>query len=264
MTVVGTAPGTSARRLALTVEELEVLRRRSAPVGAGLALPPGFVPAPAAPADPCSRAKLSSAARASLAARGLVDVAAPGDAHPALVRSLRALAAPGVGVLLAARRPDVAVTAALALDAATVVVLVRLDAVSVELSLAPAADLRHELGRLVPAPTCPASELAPGSVPLGAMAATGSAEADPSRPPRRDPASAVDVLDESFSGALLATVVRAGTGPVGSVLWLATRAGWLDAGPVTDQGGVRAVEMVPCDVADLGRRLAPLVALAAT
>jgi hypothetical protein len=205
----------TASRVLLSAGALDQLRLRT-----GCALPPGFRLAPSG--------------------GPLADLT---DAEAERVDDLRVLASPEVAVLIAARRPDLEVTACLALAGSRGAALLRTSPTAVELSAFPVTSLAAELTRVVPLPPRAAVARDVEVLPLTRLL-------DRARPPLQ------------AVGALTATVVAGGRGPVGALIWVLEPGGWRALEPLPGEAEP-LVRVAPTTPTGLAAGLAPLLAAAA-
>jgi hypothetical protein len=218
------------RRLVLSADALELLRRRvlppplSLPPGFGLAGPPAASPAATLPAE-----------------LELPD----GRVHPSVAGDLELLARPQLAVLVRAALPGLEVTACVAVAGVRGACLLRTGDTAVQLSCFAAGELAGELTRVVPAGPAPRRERPPEEVPLAELL-DGSAPS----------------LRGRVAGTLHATVVGAGR-VLGSVEWVWDGAGWIGLEPLPSRGGRPWARLVPVGPEDLPRWTAPYVAAAA-
>lgn len=236
---------TAARRLLLSTDALELLRRRA--LEPPLALPPGFA------LDAVSTAADSGDALEALVQDGaaVLDPGGEWSVHPSVAGDLHVLAVPELAVIVRAARPGLDVTACLAVSGPRGAGLLRTGDTAVQLSAFAATGLADELARVVPAPVPGAARPTAEEVPLDQLLdGTGSR------------------LHGRVTGTLHATVVS-GSGPdraggvVGSVEWVWDGAGWTGLQALPSRGGRPWVRLVPVEPADLGSWIAPLVAAAA-
>jgi hypothetical protein len=285
---VSTAPAAvSPRRVLLTADELELLRRL-----AGLRTPADFriVPRPEQAADGSWCDTLGEALASpvnSLRERGLVRTAPAGPGHtgvhsihPSVRANLAVLAAPEVLVETRVQadvngRPRVT-RSAHAVVGVLGASLVRVDEAAVaELSIFPAERLGAELERLVPPVGRPerSGERPAGLLPLAALEQLGVpgqagaeviAEVGAGLRLGAAELSRARALLAQARGVLRSTVL--GLPPVaaepvrfGQVLWFATAGGWVGLAPEPGRGGEAAVRLTPARPEDVDAWLAPLV-----
>jgi hypothetical protein len=243
-----------ARRLALTGDELAVLRARAGNV----TLPPAFVPTLRA-GGPDPEAALEQAA-AALTGRGVLvgDGEARGSIQESVAASLRVVGRPDVLVTTRGRLRGVQVVAAHALAGTLGTGLVRAGDQIVELSLFDPVTLAGELARVVP-PTA-AGVAGRAAVTVGLHEITAAlAEVGPAG------GAAVAGLGGAIDGTL--QVVIAGRPvadldlvTVGAVVWLCGPDGWVGLRPVAAPSGRRRVTLEPVEPDHLGSWVAPMVA----
>jgi hypothetical protein len=258
-------PETATRRLVLTAAEWAVL------VAGRLPRPPsGFGP------RPVSDARRRDAV-AALVQRGVLQPARSDEVRPvpAVAADLELLARPLLTVRLDVSGRGGSRQGWFALGPGVVVGVLTRQEGGVELSLAPAVRLGHELARAVPdaaavvGPDQPGREdtgpaLDPdedGGAPTGQLPLAlleGTAPVTASAP---DLALA-ERLFRRTGGSLHCLVLgRAGEHlGVGQVSWLATDAGWIGLRPRADGSAERRVDLVPVRPADLGAEMAPTIA----
>lgn len=217
----------TARRLLLSTTALALIRDRPGPPGFTLEL---------------IGTGRTDAAVAELRALG---VTVDGVVHPAVAGDLEVLGAPELAVVVQAAVPGLEVHACLAVSGVRGAGLLRTGDTAVQLSAFPAADLAHELARVVPAPAERATAPTAEEVPLDVLLdGTGSR------------------LRGRTTGTLQATVV-AGSELVGCVPWVWDGAGWTGLEALPSRAGRPWVRLVPVTPADLGAWVAPLLAAAA-
>lgn len=266
----GRAPG--PRRLRLTAPEYAALVARL-----GLAMPPGWQPAPVATAG----------AEAALVARRVLttDAGRPG-VHPSVAVNLRVLAAPHVMIDTLATVGGRGSRGLHAVSGDLGAALFALPEGAVELSLFASGDLGRELRRAVPperrrpirsalggAAAGPAVPVR-GPVRLSVLHELGLAgqwcEADPGALavalalldlPECEAALAEQAALRS-DGGLVSTVIAGNAGGVAGarVVWLHTDTGWVGLRPDPDASAEDGVLLEPVVPDDLGTWLAPYLA----
>jgi hypothetical protein len=268
-----------ARRIVLSADELELLRRL-----AGVVVPPDFafaVPDGVAGDVSDDDPRWAGTGR-SLVERGLAEqVAEPGvmglRPHPSLVANLGVLAAPELVLRTQVRRRGKAIFATHAVAGLVGAGIARIDERGVELSMFAPTGLAAELERVAAAAGDASDSLPrPLEVPYAALVEVFAAveDSDEEAAARAELArgmspEAVQVLidlDLAFSGSLRTLVAgrRPTSGEVavaGEVVWLYCD-GWVGVTPTLGPDNARRAKLAPVAPAELGSWVAPLVAAA--